>query len=71
MKNQMNQLVSKPGLMSVLVKILKKNILQNFKIIQKENIQETELKYNNYNSQNTTEKIYKNSSIDFTDAKMK
>ena len=57
--------------MSVLVKILKKNIFQNFKIIQKENIQETELKYNNYNSQNTTEKIYKNSSIDFTDAKMK
>lgn len=71
MKNQMNQLVSKPGLISVLVKILKKNIFQNFKIIQKENIQETELKYNNYNSQNTTEKIYKNSSIDFTDAKMK
>ena len=57
--------------MSVLVKILKKNIFQNFKIIQKENIQETELKYNNYNSQNTTEKIYKNSSVDFTDAKMK
>ena len=57
--------------MLVLVKILKKNIFQNFKIIQKENIQETELKYNNYNSQNTTEKIHKNSSIDFTDAKMK
>ena len=37
----------------------------------KENIQEIELKNDNYNSQNTTEEIFENSTVDFTAAKLK
>ena len=41
-------------------------------ILQKENIQEIELKNdNNYDSQNSNKEIFENSIIDFTAAKMK
>ena len=44
---------------------------EKLEIIQKENIQETDLKNDIYNSQNTTEEIFSNSTINFTAAKMK
>ena len=37
----------------------------------KENVQEIELKNDNYNSQNTTEEIFENSTVDSTAAKLK
>ena len=40
-------------------------------ILQKENIQEIELKNDNYDSQNSNKEIFENSIIDFTAAKMK